>query len=79
MMQSARSLTLLLATVGYGVFLALASILTVCRLNGTGCYQTIAFPFPLLIIPEVILVVGLIWSFSLDGTTAKDENLRQSA
>ncbi len=79
MMRSARSLTLLLVTIGYGVFLALASVLTVCRLNGTGCYQTIAFPLPLLIIPEVILIVSLIWSFSLDATPAKDENLRQSA
>jgi hypothetical protein len=79
MIRSARSLTLLLATIGYGVLLALASLLTVCRLNGTGCYQTIGFPYPLLIIPEIILIVGLVWSFSLDGTTAKDENLRQSA
>ncbi len=77
-MRSARTLTLVFATIGYAVFLALASVLTVCRLNGTGCYQTIGFPYPLLIIPEVILIVGLVWSFSLDGTTAKDENLQQS-
>jgi len=78
-MLSKRTLVLLLTTAGYGVFVVVASIATICRLNATGCYSAITAPFPLLVIPEFVLIVGLFASFSFDQSRTSDEGLRQTA